>query len=86
MNSVSRSTVLTTSASVTDSGSPIAPEFGQKKPLPVAWLNAPGPQDGKVQKLLDRLEAENTKLRASVIELVLEIRALRDRDVEWRGT
>ena len=30
------------------------------------------------QRLLERLEAENAQLRASVVELMLEIRALRD--------
>ena len=30
------------------------------------------------QELLERLEAENAQLRASVVELILEIRALRD--------
>jgi hypothetical protein len=73
MSSVSGATVLIGSAS-DDSDSPLAFEFGQKEPLP----------DGKTQKLLDRLEVENTKLRARVIELVLEIRALCDREVEWR--
>jgi hypothetical protein len=30
------------------------------------------------QRLLERLEAENAQLRGSVVELVLQIRALRD--------
>jgi len=30
------------------------------------------------QRLLERLETENAQLRASVVELMLEIRALRD--------
>jgi hypothetical protein len=30
------------------------------------------------QRLLERLEAENARLRGSVVELVLEIQALRD--------
>jgi hypothetical protein len=30
------------------------------------------------QKLLERLEAENAQLRASVVDLVLQIQALRD--------
>jgi cell division protein FtsB len=30
------------------------------------------------QRLLERLEAENAQLRASVVELMLEIQALRD--------
>ena len=91
MNSVSRATLVTEVASVTavaseiDSDFPLAPESGQKKLLASAWFDAPGPQDGKTQKLLDRLEAENTKLRARVVELVLEIRSLRDGDVQWRG-
>ena len=32
------------------------------------------------QRLLERLKAENARLRASVVELMLEIRALRDGD------
>jgi hypothetical protein len=84
MNSVTGATVLTASESEIDSDSPLAPQFGQKEPLPCAWLETPS-QDGKTQKLLDRLEVENTKLRARVIELVLEIRALCDREVEWRS-
>ena len=31
------------------------------------------------QRLLERLEAENVQLRGSVVELVLQIQALRDR-------
>jgi hypothetical protein len=31
------------------------------------------------QRLLERLEAENAQLRGSVVELVLQIQALRDR-------
>jgi len=33
------------------------------------------------QRLLERLEAENAQLRRSVVELVLQIQALRD---EWQ--
>jgi hypothetical protein len=85
MNSVSRATLVTGVASEMDSDFPLAPNPARKNRFPFAWFDAPGPQDGKTQKLLDRLEAENAKLRARVIELVPEIRTLRDRDVEWRG-
>jgi hypothetical protein len=33
---------------------------------------------GSNQRLLERLEAENAQLRGSVVELVLQIQALRD--------
>jgi cell division protein FtsB len=54
--------------------------------LRVARERARPPRDGSDrhvtkrsnQKLLERLEAENAQLRASVVELILEIRALRD--------
>jgi hypothetical protein len=54
--------------------------------LRVARERAHPPRDGSDrhvtkrsnQKLLERLEAENEQLRASVVELILEIRALRD--------
>ena len=35
-------------------------------------------QSASKQRLLERLEAENAQLRDSVVELVLQIRALRD--------
>jgi hypothetical protein len=35
-------------------------------------------RDGR-KRLLERLEAENAQLRESVVELALQIRALRDR-------
>jgi len=34
---------------------------------------------GSNQRFLERLEAENAQLRSSVVELVLQIQALRDR-------
>ena len=54
--------------------------------LRVARERARPPRDGSDrhvskrtnQELLERLEAENAQLRASVLELILEIRALRD--------
>jgi cell division protein FtsB len=39
-------------------------------------------RDGRIasnQKLLERLEAENAQLRENVVELALQIQALRDR-------
>ena len=36
-------------------------------------------QSASNQRLLERLEAENAQLRGSVVELVLQIQALRDR-------
>ena len=36
-------------------------------------------QSASNQRLLERLEAENVQLRGSVVELVLQIQALRDR-------
>jgi cell division protein FtsB len=36
-------------------------------------------RSASAQGLLERLEAENAQLRATVVELVLQIRALRDR-------
>jgi hypothetical protein len=36
-------------------------------------------QNASNQRLLERLEAENVQLRGSVVELVLQIQALRDR-------
>jgi len=54
--------------------------------LRVARERARPPRDGSDrhvskrtnQELLERLEAENAQLRASVLELILEIGALRD--------
>jgi hypothetical protein len=54
--------------------------------LRVARERARQPRDGwnrhvskhSNQRLLKRLEAENTQLRRSVVELMLEIQALRD--------
>jgi hypothetical protein len=76
MNSASRATVLTVTSEI-HCGAPCAPdESGQKKPLQFPWLDVPSPH-GKTRNLLDRLESENAKLRARVVELVLEIQALR---------
>ena len=54
-------------------------KIDERKPRLVACINAPDPQDGKSGKLMERLEDENTKLRACVIELMLQIQALRGR-------
>ena len=39
------------------------------------WLDG---QSASNQKLLERLQAENAQLRASVVDLILKIQALRD--------
>jgi hypothetical protein len=50
-----------------------------EKPHLVAPISAPSPQHSASSRtLLERLEAENKKLRAVMDELMLEIRALRD--------
>jgi len=38
----------------------------------------PGGENSSNQRLLERLEAENAQLRRSVVELALQIQALRD--------
>jgi hypothetical protein len=46
-----------------------------------AWQSVWNPLDGgsaSNQRLLERLEAENAQLRRSVVELALQIQALRD--------
>src|SRR5205807_7989085 len=46
------------------------------------WKSKTTERDGRIasnQKLLQRLEAENAKLRENVVELALQIQALRDR-------
>jgi predicted nuclease with TOPRIM domain len=46
------------------------------------WKSQTTERDGRIasnQKLLERLEAENAQLRENVVELVLQIQALRDR-------
>ena len=46
------------------------------------WKSKTTERDGRIasnQKLLERLEAENTQLRENVVELALQIQALRDR-------
>jgi cell division protein FtsB len=46
------------------------------------WKSQTTERDGRTasnQRLLERLEAENAQLRESVVELALQIRALRDR-------
>jgi hypothetical protein len=47
-----------------------------EKPRLVAPISAPCPQDSEARTLLERLEAENRKLRAVADELVLQIRAM----------
>jgi predicted nuclease with TOPRIM domain len=52
-------------------------ELGQS-----AWKSKITERDGRTasnQRLLERLEAENAQLRESVVELALQIQALRDR-------
>ena len=47
-----------------------------------AWKSQISKRDGRIasdQKLLERLEAENAQLRENVVELALQIQALRDR-------
>jgi hypothetical protein len=46
------------------------------------WKSKRTERDGRIasnQKLLERLEAENAQLRENVVELALQIQALRDR-------
>ena len=46
------------------------------------WKSQISKRDGRIasdQKLLERLEAENAQLRENVVELALQIQALRDR-------
>ena len=46
------------------------------------WKSKTTERDGRIasdQKLLERLEAENARLRENVVELALQIQALRDR-------
>jgi predicted nuclease with TOPRIM domain len=46
------------------------------------WKSKTTERDGRIasnQKLLERLEAENAQLRENVVELALQIQALRDR-------
>ena len=47
-----------------------------EKPRLVAPISAPCPQDSDPSTLLERLEAENRKLRAVADELMLQIRHL----------
>ena len=50
-----------------------------ERPRLVAPISAPCPQDSENSRtLLERLEAENRRLRAVADELMLEIRALCD--------
>ena len=45
------------------------------------WKSKTTDRDGRIasnQKLLERLEAENAQLRENVVELALQIQALRD--------
>jgi hypothetical protein len=50
-----------------------------EKPRLVARISAPCPQDSESSRtLLERLEAENKRLRAEAVELMRQIRALRD--------
>jgi hypothetical protein len=47
-----------------------------------AWKSQTPERDGRIasnEKLLERLEAENAQLRENVIELALQVQALRDR-------
>jgi predicted nuclease with TOPRIM domain len=51
-------------------------------PMDIVWKSKTTERDGRIasnQKLLERLEAENTQLRENVVELALQIQALRDR-------
>jgi hypothetical protein len=61
----------------------IARSSGREDVLSFAREHAWQPRDGSnvhtfIPVLLERLEAENAQLRGSVVELVLQIRALRD--------
>jgi hypothetical protein len=56
-------------------------EYVFKKPDPPMWNSATADLDERStsnHRLLERLEAENAQLRRSVVELVLQLQALRD--------
>jgi hypothetical protein len=62
-------------------GNVLSLQFARERAWQSVWnpeTTGPGGGNAGNQRLLERLEAENAQLRRSVVELALQIQALRD--------